>query len=330
MAVTVTSPPVVLGAPMIGGVLTVTNAEATGTGTISFLNRWQSSTDGTTWTVAASGVDSVTVTSALVGSYVRALQVISDDEPGEVESPSTAVVIFDAPFFDATVGGTQSTSYVSVDEARVILANMPQSPGIAEWLLLPLVEQQQTLNAATQVLNPLDWKGCKCSCDQRLEWPRTVNDAACQQADCSQIPYDIKLATTLLAATIAARGGLIDVPGSGGGSGGGGSGGGGFSELEGVKSATVGPLSIEFFADADFQVDSNWGWNSLPGYVQGILARWLAGGGGFHGAGWGTYDVYRGSVAKARRRLPTAYTGTMYRLGNGTWVPRVGGWASKP
>ena len=77
--------------------------------------------------------------------------------------------------FRCAVGREDSTSYVCVDVAKQLLGTLPQSVGIVAWLNedeFTDTQREQSLNLATQILEPLAWKGERCSCEQALQWPR--------------------------------------------------------------------------------------------------------------------------------------------------------------
>ena len=225
--------------------------------------------------------------------------------------------------FRCAAGREDSTSYVCLDTAVALLSTIPQSDGITAWLNdLTDQERERTLNLATQILEPLNWVGTKCSCEQSLEWPRQVQDCTCEAANCSAIPIDIQLAAAYLAAEQAYTGSLGSIGGGGGtggnsGSGGGG-GGGGVEGLEPFSSVTVGPIKVDLKGDAEFKSSNVWGWESLSPYLQSLLSKWVTGGGAM---GFGQGHVSRGSVARTNGRLPWQVPGTL-SLRNGRVYPR--------
>lgn len=230
--------------------------------------------------------------------------------------------------FECAVGEDNSTSYVCVDVAKQLLATLPASDGIALWLNeddYTDAQREQSLNLATQILEPLNWKGERCSCEQALQWPRAVSDCQCEMATCSAIPLDIQLAAAYLAAEQAYTGSLGSIGGGGGtggnsGSGSGG-GGGGVEGLEPFQEVTVGPINVKMRSDAEFTSSSIWGWDAISPFVQSLLSKWVDGGGGAGGIGQG--NVSRGSVARTNGRLPWQVPGTL-TLRNGRVYPRYG------
>jgi len=229
--------------------------------------------------------------------------------------------------FNCAVSEDDSTSYVCVNVAKQLLATLPASDGIALWLNeddYTDAQREQSLNLATQILEPLNWKGERCSCEQALEWPRQVNDCTCEMASCSAIPLDIQMACAFLAAEQAYTGSLGSI-GGGGGTGnnsqGGGGGGGGGGGLDQFTEATVGPITVKMRPDAEFKSSSIWGYDALSPYVQSLVSKWIDGG---MQSGISQGHVSRGSVAQTNGRLPWQVNGTL-SLRNGQVYRRYGG-----
>ena len=112
-----------------------------------------------------------------------------------------------APTLNCTVGDPAANSYVCLDEAEEIAANIP---GGAEWIALSEEEKVFSLIAATSLLETLQYRGEICSASQRLKWPRQGEDCEGRPFDCSTIPYKIKEATVMLAMQMAKDpGGII-------------------------------------------------------------------------------------------------------------------------
>ena len=105
-----------------------------------------------------------------------------------------------APTLDCTLAGTSANSYVCLDEAEQIAANIP---GGADWIALPEEEKVMSLIAATALLETLTFAGEICSTDQRLKWPRQGVDCEGRPFDCTSIPYKVKEATVMLAMQMA-------------------------------------------------------------------------------------------------------------------------------
>jgi hypothetical protein len=112
-----------------------------------------------------------------------------------------------APTLNCTVGDPAANSYVCLDEAEEIAANIP---GGDEWIALTEEEKIYSLIAATALLETLQYRGEICSTSQRLKWPRQGEDCEGRPFDCSTIPYKIKEATVMVAMQLAKNpGGII-------------------------------------------------------------------------------------------------------------------------
>ena len=72
-----------------------------------------------------------------------------------------------APTLNCTVGDPAANSYVCLDEAEEIAANIP---GGDEWIALTEEEKVFSLIAATSLLETLQYRGEICSASQRLKW----------------------------------------------------------------------------------------------------------------------------------------------------------------
>lgn len=208
-------------------------------------------------------------------------------------------------------------SYVDVEEAITLLSALPQSPGIASWLDMSETEQEQSLYAATKVLDCLNWAGHKCTCEQELQWPRLIRTGCCY-TKCEEIPQDIKLATAFLAAYMGAEGGFTSIPSGGGGTT-------TAAALEPFDQVTVGPIQVKMRQGMTYGDDFSSNIGSIPAFVADLLRNYL----NAFGAGQGT--LVRDSIAKACGHYigSPAYSGTMI-LRNGKVYPRIGGWASNP
>ena len=349
MALTLDKAPTASGVAMIGG--TLTGVLGTTTGGVDPVTdaviEWQASLDQQTWETAAVGTRYV-VQGSDSTKYFRFLQkrVDSDTPPSELVMTTSVYGPVDGTvvFFDCTVGSPTQTSYICVEVADQLLQTVPPSPGVEEWLESDDENaKKRLLNLATQILDSLCWNGTKCSCDQALEWPRIVTDCSCELANCSEIPFDIQLATAYLAAWLSTKKDFAWTPGGGSLNGGGGSGGGTgnggsidtgndmLAGLEPFEEVTIGPINVKMRASAD--LGGTWGWEYLPPFVQSLLWRWLCsdGPGGIGGAGASSFrqgNVGRGSVARIKNRLPWQVPGYMW-LRDGVVYPRYGpGWLS--
>jgi hypothetical protein len=215
--------------------------------------------------------------------------------------------------FDPTLGGVTANSYVTVEDARLLLAALPPSPGITAWLSFTLAQQEQTLVAATAVLDSLSWVGRKCSCNQRLEHPRLMKVGRCCN-DCSSINSEVKLATVYLAAFLGEQGGFAGIQETGGAN--------AVAALEPFDEVTIGPIRVKMKNDSyGDQFATNLG--QIPPFVADLIRPYLN--------PFGAAEGYLGreSLAKAWGTYigGPAYTGSMYLRGNMVY-PRTGGWAS--
>ena len=72
--------------------------------------------------------------------------------------------------FDATVGGSNSTSFVTVEEADEYFSTHPFGEN---WFELDESQKESYLMMSTRSLSALCWTGLATSPDQALAWPRT-------------------------------------------------------------------------------------------------------------------------------------------------------------
>ncbi len=100
------------------------------------------------------------------------------------------------PTLDATLGGTESNSYVTLAEADAYFAG---TAFIGDWNNHTDPYKEVALIQATQWLNPLDWAGALCAMTQALNWPRKEATCGGRTADCTYIPTQVKQATYELA-----------------------------------------------------------------------------------------------------------------------------------
>ena len=118
--------------------------------------------------------------------------------------------------FDSTLGGSAATSYVTVNEADVFLANTRFT---ATWQGNSEEQKTQFLNAATSYLDVVQYAGTRCNpstdnanLPQALSWPRSGASCDGVQATCAAIPKAIKEATILLAVNLSANPDAISGP----------------------------------------------------------------------------------------------------------------------
>jgi hypothetical protein len=114
---------------------------------------------------------------------------------------------------DATLSGSSSNSYLTMETALQIAANMP---GGGEWSAADEELRNLSLIQATRWLETLDYKGDRCKASQRLKWPR--NGAVCDgvTSDCLGIPYRVQEAEVALAIQYNSKPNLFPGNGSGG------------------------------------------------------------------------------------------------------------------
>lgn len=126
--------------------------------------------------------------------------------------------------FNSTLGGANSTSYISLATANGIFAGTQSQ---AAWDGFTDAEKEAGLMAATFWMETLKWGGYKCfpakdnaNQPQALEWPRF--DASCkgEGSNCAYIPTAIQEAEAYLALGLAQEpNAVIPLPGTGGQSG---------------------------------------------------------------------------------------------------------------
>lgn len=220
--------------------------------------------------------------------------------------------------FDSTLAGPNSNANLSVERAEELLASLPVSAGITAWLALDSTQKEQTIVAATLVMDSLEWMGHKCRCEQNLSFPRLIRDCQrCDDANCDKIPYKIELATAYLSAYIGPEGGFVGLAENTG------IGPVGIDGLDPFKEVKIGPLVVKMKEQTtnDKSLSSIVG--SLPKFVSELIRPYLAGGLD------GEIMVDSPSVARFQRRRggSASYTGTM-DIEPTSIRPRSGGWAS--
>ena len=105
--------------------------------------------------------------------------------------------------FVSTLGGSLSTSYISVAAADGIWANTLND---AAWTALTETQKQQSLMASTNALEALRYSGVRCSpstddpnLQQALQWPRSGFVCKGITATCGSIPKQVEQACAYLA-----------------------------------------------------------------------------------------------------------------------------------
>jgi hypothetical protein len=178
------------------------------------------------------------------------------------------------PAFNADLGGSAATSYITVTEADAWHAGTAQA---AAWGALSEAEKEAALMAATLQLDTLSFIGTRCSpssddpaLEQALQWPRS--DATCRGsvASCSMLPKELVAATAYLAlavhqAPLTTAAAAITGP---------------------IQSQTLGELSQSFYAPTATTVKVSAGaplvLQQYP-FLVDLLGCWYAGGTGGSG-----------------------------------------------
>ena len=100
------------------------------------------------------------------------------------------------PTLDATIGGANSNSYVTLAEADTYFSGTASKK---DWDHHTDPYKEAALIQATQWLDLLGWAGKCCGSSQRLQWPRESVTCFCRDAVCTEIPFQVKQATYELA-----------------------------------------------------------------------------------------------------------------------------------
>ncbi|HEX8087662.1 MAG TPA: DnaT-like ssDNA-binding protein [Blastocatellia bacterium] len=109
---------------------------------------------------------------------------------------------------DATAGGANSNSYLSVADADSYVA---ERVGDTSAWDVDDAEKEKALISATRRLDQQDFKGCKTTREQALEWPRyDVPDRSGWYYDSDAIPAPIKQAAAELALVLIGNPELLD------------------------------------------------------------------------------------------------------------------------
>lgn len=128
---------------------------------------------------------------------------------------------------DATVGGASSNSYATQAEVGQY---MDDTLNADAWSDSADEQQRQSMIQATRLLDQLvQWQGWITDVDQALEWPRTgVVDCSGRSVDSDEIPQAVKDAQSELALHLLQANRMVDPA----------------ILAQGIKSATVGPISV--------------------------------------------------------------------------------------
>ncbi len=175
--------------------------------------------------------------------------------------------------FDATLGGSASTSYILVATADSIWANTLND---AAWTALTTEQKEQSLMASTQALEVLTYPGIRCSpstddanLPQRLQWARS--EAICKGviSTCAAIPLPVQQACAYLALSLFNDPNAI-IPGVPTPT----------PERGAVKMQQLGDLKQEFFSPSDMGVKVDPGapivLQKFPWLID-VLGCWLSG-----------------------------------------------------
>ena len=118
--------------------------------------------------------------------------------------------------FNSTLGGSASTSYISIAEADDLLSNTRYT---ATWQGNTEAQKSDHLVSATFWLDQLNYVGTRCSpstdnpaLPQALRWPRSGASCDGVEATCTTIPRQIQWATAVLAVELSANPGAINGP----------------------------------------------------------------------------------------------------------------------
>lgn len=232
-----------------------------------------------------------------------------------------------ANFFDSTLGGATSNSYASLAQSAEALESLPPSSGISDWLAYTDTEKEQTLVAATMVLDPLAWIGCKCSEEQQLNWPRKIRGDFCENrspnvgyrsylVNCEEMPHKLIVAVSYLAAFLGSDGGFAGVPAPITAD--------EAASLQSVKDydeVRIGPITVRPKQEPDWENYPETNLERIPPFVADLIKPYLQAFGMTEGR------TYRTSVATAHGHYigSPAYSGRFY-LRNGKVSPRFGSW----
>lgn len=225
-------------------------------------------------------------------------------------------------FFDSTLAGPTANSYISVAIATEKLEALPSSDGVVEWLGYTEEEKERSLVAATMVLDPLNWRGSRCSSEQQLNWPRNIKDADCTYGSrvyvvsCEDLPHNLEVATAYLAAFLGSTGGFTGItsplsPEAAASA----------AQLEQFEEVRVGPITVKPKQESEWAEYPESNLKRIPPLVSDLIKPFLA--------------AFAASEARLRRTSVArsggyyigspAYSGKFY-LRNGKVFPRFGSW----
>lgn len=97
---------------------------------------------------------------------------------------------------DATVGGANSNSFLTVADANAIANNVLD---VTAWTAASTDDKGRALIMATTSLTVLDWVGTRATTTQALAWPRTDAVINGREVPDNEIPREVKQGTFDLA-----------------------------------------------------------------------------------------------------------------------------------
>lgn len=157
------------------------------------------------------------------------------------------------PTLDATVGGTDSNSYITVADATTYFDERLKPVDV--WTNASSDDQIRALITSTRRLDAEDWEGVKVTTGQALDWPRySATDEDGEEYDNAVIPQVVKDATceTALALLVSHVDGVDKLADTG---------------LEPFDAAKVGPM--------DMEKDKSFTAGQLPAQVRRMLSAVL-------------------------------------------------------
>ena len=137
--------------------------------------------------------------------------------------------------FDATVGGPDSTSFVTVEEADAYFTSHPFGE---PWLEYDESQKESYLMMSTRSVSALCWTGQATSPDQALSWPRTgMTGTNGYPIPSDIIPREVKYMTMELAFRTYTDGSGVSSS----------------SGDQGLKRVKAGSVEVEYFNPGDVE-----------------------------------------------------------------------------
>lgn len=156
--------------------------------------------------------------------------------------------------FDATVGGPNSTSFGTVEEADEYFC---QHPFGQSWANMTVAEKQSLLMYGTRIVNAQCWTGQAASPDQALAWPRVgMKGSNGYPVPSDVIPREIKHMTFEVALQTKSAGAGIS------------------SSVtdQGLKRVKAGSVEVEYFNPQDITIP----FSLLSGEIKALgVATWF-------------------------------------------------------